>query len=623
MPKVSITDNRIFIASGAAAGASYASMFGRVGITLMGQGIGVGFVPLMVSGAVSGAALQGAACALKGERGAIGLGLAGTLGGAAYYQTLGGIGLAGSFGAFGLGLGGLMASGGIFGLGLYALLGRWNQTSIPEDSQTVFVRMENQIVEREAYAQALLELVMLSPDWQEWEWQQKFRHLEADQELDLIKKQKQFQAKTSFCLPENYASRYYWANAAQTFRTCLQSQAYRSKDLSIPERAVTQAPKLVWEGVDHFHAHQGAIHALSLHPNGQILLTASDDQSISTWDLKTGHRQFTFCGTGAAVLAVEVSPDGSTLVSGGADCKVSRWDWKTHKYQKTFLYLTKPYSHEGCVHDLCYLSTGNALFSSSSDGTIRLWSTTRSTLIRTFNGHSGAVFAIATTPDDRFLVSGSADQTLRIWEITSGQPIRVIPSEQGWVNSVAISPNGRLVASGGFDQSVKLWDLDSGLLVTVLRGHSSPVLAVAFSPDSQTLVSGSRQDEIHVWQITTTSDGQFSATLDQTLALRGECFRFSLDGQTLFSGNAQGVVGVWQLRPSQSPRATAGPALTPWWETLDVDQNAHPKVVKNAYIRLAKEFHPDLNPSQHAQMSMQRINAAYQDYTILIESSSS
>lgn len=50
-----------------------------------------------------------------------------------------------------------------------------------------------------------------------------------------------------------------------------------------------------------------------------------------------------------------------------------------------------------------------------------------------------------------------------------------------------------------------------------------------------------------------------------------------------------------------------------WWETLEVAANASIDQINSAYRRLARRYHPDLNPSDaSAVVALQRINDAYE-----------
>jgi transcription initiation factor TFIID subunit 5 len=55
---------------------------------------------------------------------------------------------------------------------------------------------------------------------------------------------------------------------------------------------------------------------------------ASDDTSISLWDLASGRRIKRMWGHTATVHDLDFSSDGNLLISGGADCTVRCWDVK-------------------------------------------------------------------------------------------------------------------------------------------------------------------------------------------------------------------------------------------------------------------------------------------------------
>ncbi len=75
---------------------------------------------------------------------------------------------------------------------------------------------------------------------------------------------------------------------------------------------------------------------------------------------------------------------------------------------------------------------------------------------RTLAGHSGAVYAVAFSPDSQWLATGSLDETIRFWEIRSGQVIRTLPGHSKWVNALAFSPDGSKIVSVGRDGTVRV-----------------------------------------------------------------------------------------------------------------------------------------------------------------------
>ena len=64
--------------------------------------------------------------------------------------------------------------------------------------------------------------------------------------------------------------------------------------------------------------HQNSVRALSLHPNGRHLASASWDKTVKLWDLTTGQALRTLEGHTDRVVTVAF--DGRTIVSGGNFC---------------------------------------------------------------------------------------------------------------------------------------------------------------------------------------------------------------------------------------------------------------------------------------------------------------
>jgi WD40 repeat protein len=64
------------------------------------------------------------------------------------------------------------------------------------------------------------------------------------------------------------------------------------------------------------------------------------------------------------------------------------------------------------------------------------------------------------------------DRTVKVWELESGRLLRSLEGHTGGVNAVAVSPDGRFIVSGSDDRTVKVWELESGRLLRSLEGHT-------------------------------------------------------------------------------------------------------------------------------------------------------
>jgi WD40 repeat protein len=163
-------------------------------------------------------------------------------------------------------------------------------------------------------------------------------------------------------------------------------------------------------------------------------------------------------------------------------------------------------------------------------------------LLRTLNGHSGSVRAVAVTADGLRAISCSSDRTLKVWNLETGEELLTLNGHSSDVNAVAVTADGLRAISGSDDDTIKVWNLETGEELLTLNGHRSDVNAVAVTADGLRAISCSDDDTIKVWNLET---GEVIASFTGESPIK--CCAVAPDGVTIVAGEASGRVHFLRL----------------------------------------------------------------------------
>jgi WD40 repeat protein/serine/threonine protein kinase len=237
------------------------------------------------------------------------------------------------------------------------------------------------------------------------------------------------------------------------------------------------------------------------------------------------------------------------------------WEWGYLKRQAAGGLFTL-YGHTGAVRAVACSPDGSRIVSAGLDGTARVWDAGTGTPVVAFTGHTTQLRAVAFSPDGKRVVTGGADKTARVWDPVNGQQVLELKGHSHTVGSVAFSPDGTRIATGCQDQKVRVFDAKTGERVKELADLTAAVSTVnvniplvAFTPDGKGLLTACPH-ELRVWDVRT-----FARLLTVgDLALDARCVGYSPDGGRIVTGASGGLAHVWDARTGKLLRELKGHA---------------------------------------------------------------
>ena len=288
--------------------------------------------------------------------------------------------------------------------------------------------------------------------------------------------------------------------------------------------------------------HEGGVWAVAFAPDGQTVLSGSDDGTARLWDVANGEPVQEFLGHEDEVHSVAFGPDGRTVLTGGYDLTARLWAVSTGQELRQF---NEP---DGSDVIVAFSPDGQFVLTGSTDaGVLHLWAVKTGALAQTFTSPDAQeVIGVAFSPDGRQVAAGlGVGQMVHVWDMASGDLLQTFTGHTGSVVTVSFSPDGQTLASGGYDTTARLWDVATGAEIRRFEGHTDAVEWVSFSPDGQTLVTASDDSTVRLWEV---------ATGQELRRLAGHTNPvysavFAPDGQTIATASFDGTVKLWAAQP--------------------------------------------------------------------------
>jgi WD40 repeat protein len=244
--------------------------------------------------------------------------------------------------------------------------------------------------------------------------------------------------------------------------------------------------------------HTAAPQSLAFSSNGESVLVGNGS-TVKLWDIGTGQISRTFYSQSDEVWSVAISPDGRTVLCIERGGGLRLWSTERTETLRTLnagAISTQPIVISPDGRRLLYVDWPQSITLRDASTGDKVWKVQAS---------SDQVWSVAFSPDGRTAASGSGsewgsnDASVRLWDALDGRLLRTLEGHTGAVLSVAFSKNGQHILSGSRDGTVKLWDVETGRLLQTHLGHQTSVTSVAFAPDGPSLISGGSDGTVRIW----------------------------------------------------------------------------------------------------------------------------
>ena len=279
--------------------------------------------------------------------------------------------------------------------------------------------------------------------------------------------------------------------------------------------------------------HTEAVSSIAIAPDGETLVSASEDKTIKLWSLRTGKLLNTLTGHTNRISDLAISPDGETLASGSYDRTIKLWSLPNGDLLQTF------FGRPERIRDIAFSANGQTLIS-VGDSEVKVWAVRTGKLLRVLGGNSSSARLVSFSPDGQTCAIGTLHGTLELWNPHNGKLVGTFISESSSITALTFSPDGQILASGS-SAMIQLWNPHTLRLLRTWSTETSGVASLAFSPDGQTLASASGTI-IELWN---PHNGKRLTRLSgHSQSVRS--LAFNPDGDILVSGSSDRKIKIWQ-----------------------------------------------------------------------------
>lgn len=312
--------------------------------------------------------------------------------------------------------------------------------------------------------------------------------------------------------------------------------------------------------------HDARVHYAEFSPCGMMVVTASFDRTSRIWDARSGEAMGPSLRHDERVFDARFNSKGDLVATASIDDTAQVWDVGTGQP------LGPRRRHQGSVYSVRFSPDGESMLTASRDDSARVWATRWPVIHGPVFAHPRAqsngwdladrrVTAAHFTPDGARVVTAGIGGTAQVWDANSGAPLLPLRVEHpsrnvAWVELSRDGERAVSITTGDLANAI-LWDTRSGEIIAKLpagRGKWLSCRVADFSPDHRWGAIGFQSGKIHIWKADTGEPWGPVLEHDDMVA----DVRFSPDSQRLLTASLDRTARIWDVSTGQCIAVLSG-----------------------------------------------------------------
>jgi hypothetical protein len=235
----------------------------------------------------------------------------------------------------------------------------------------------------------------------------------------------------------------------------------------------------------------------AISADGEHILSGGDDRAIFLWSRESQGVLQRFMGHEGSIKRVAFVPKKERIVSAADDDTVRTWDMRTGKELSQFRLRLDGRS----INATAFSADGSQFLSGRGDGFIELYEVGTGKQLHRWRAHDDAVCSVVFSADGKQALTGGADKRVRLWDLDKTKLLANLEGQNERPGILTFVPGRRQALSSDTTGTIYLWDLDTPRLLCRWTGHRYELTSLCVTPSGKEFLSMSGYGELMMWKL--------------------------------------------------------------------------------------------------------------------------